>query len=474
MKYIKSRELYESEQEDLGLVNLNEGKKETEANQEISEEELNEFDMPSFWEFFQGGAGWELGKAAVWLGLALSMVVLGGVVATGATLIAKARALYSDYKDKKGAKEAIDFMQSNAKVKELIDFSKELIKHRKKKVDKRRKNSAEDLKALKKEEQKMIKQRQQIGADLVGEMSKAKLSGEAIDWLAWNVPYVKTALRMNRLSETLDYVKTFELYEARNVRVKRKYTDVHPEKSVSKYAPVREAILRHVKENGGVISKEDLNEFIKGMNEDRGTKTTMGWVRRNARYIKETKTGYKLTSLGERVLKATSLNENESLNEGQFSWMTHDGGTQIGSENANRIEVTMFDDKGNKWVEKKYEGYGEFGGKDYYVLLAEMNGVTKENVDDLIKAHKVRTFGNDYVKKARQIGIDLAFGENKSLTVACLKLSDSKKAKIKFPALYKNPGSFKANQHDFYTEADSDPNQSWFTSEYDDDDEYGW
>lgn len=35
----------------------------------------------------------------------------------------------------------------------------------------------------------------------------------------------------------------------------------------------------------------------------------------------------------------------------------------------------MKDDKGNVWVEDNYEGYGEFGGKDYYELLAEMNGL---------------------------------------------------------------------------------------------------
>ena len=48
----------------------------------------------------------------------------------------------------------------------------------------------------------------------------------------------------------------------------------------------------------------------------------------------------------------------ESLvTEGQFSWMTQDTGNQIGSEKENTIAVTMFDDKGNKWLERKYDGY---------------------------------------------------------------------------------------------------------------------
>lgn len=56
----------------------------------------------------------------------------------------------------------------------------------------------------------------------------------------------------------------------------------------------------------------------------------------------------------------------------------------------------MRDDKNNKWVEECYEGYGVFGGKDYYELLAEMNGVT---LDDC---------GGDK-EKLRQKGIDMAF-----------------------------------------------------------------
>ena len=33
------------------------------------------------------------------------------------------------------------------------------------------------------------------------------------------------------------------------------------------------------------------------------------------------------------------------------------------------------DDKGNVWEEPNYEGYGDFGGKNYYDLMAEMNGL---------------------------------------------------------------------------------------------------
>jgi hypothetical protein len=33
----------------------------------------------------------------------------------------------------------------------------------------------------------------------------------------------------------------------------------------------------------------------------------------------------------------------------------------------------MWDNKGRRWKESEYEGYGIFGTKDFYVLLAEMN-----------------------------------------------------------------------------------------------------
>jgi len=127
----------------------------------------------------------------------------------------------------------------------------------------------------------------------------------------------------------------------------------------------------------------------------------------------------------------------KSINEGQFSWMTQDTGNQIGSEKENTITITMFDDKGNKWEEKKYDGYGEFGGKDYYELLAQMNGIENPN---------------------RQDGIDIAFDKKKV------------KGKVLFPALIEDPKHFNFKKHDFTQEAEHDPNQSWYQEEeYDDD-----
>ena len=77
---------------------------------------------------------------------------------------------------------------------------------------------------------------------------------------------------------------------------------------------------------------------------------------------------------------------------GFFSWNTQDTHESIANSASSRptFTVYMFDDKGNKWREDNYAGYGEFGGKDYYELLAEMNGLDSD----------------------RQLGIDLAYKES--------------------------------------------------------------
>ena len=96
-----------------------------------------------------------------------------------------------------------------------------------------------------------------------------------------------------------------------------------------------------------------------------------------------------------------------SLTEGQFSWFTQDTDQQIGSEPENTLPfVYMHDNKGNKWLEKNYEGYGVFGGKDYYELLAEMNGVVERD--------KVELQGEAYTDYMRSKGIEIAFNGNGS------------------------------------------------------------
>jgi len=87
---------------------------------------------------------------------------------------------------------------------------------------------------------------------------------------------------------------------------------------------------------------------------------------------------------------------------GQFSWITQDTFESIRSNggesasSARKRKAFMHDNKGNVWEEKDYEGYGVFGGKDFYQLVAEMN-----NLNGLT--------GN--VDKDRDLGIDLVYSD---------------------------------------------------------------
>jgi hypothetical protein len=87
---------------------------------------------------------------------------------------------------------------------------------------------------------------------------------------------------------------------------------------------------------------------------------------------------------------------------GFFSWKTMDTDTSIPNQYSNRrtFRVQMTDNKGNVWTEDNYDGYGRFGGKDYYELLAEMNGFTSDKT------------GDEYTDEARGEGITLAFSKN--------------------------------------------------------------
>ena len=60
---------------------------------------------------------------------------------------------------------------------------------------------------------------------------------------------------------------------------------------------------------------------------------------------------------------------------GQFSYIAQD--THEAILIGRNPETTLIDDKGNTWTceQDKYEGYGIFGGKDFYELVAEMNGL---------------------------------------------------------------------------------------------------
>ena len=95
---------------------------------------------------------------------------------------------------------------------------------------------------------------------------------------------------------------------------------------------------------------------------------------------------------------------------GFFSWKTSDTGRSIANEYQDAREVFtvfMHDDKGKVWIEESYGGYGVFGGKDYYELLAEMNGFTTDDVEALDRE------GINVYNDFRGIGISLQFHPEK-------------------------------------------------------------
>ena len=123
---------------------------------------------------------------------------------------------------------------------------------------------------------------------------------------------------------------------------------------------------------------------------------------------------------------------------GFFSWMTQDTDKSIANVYSCRrpFSVTMTDDKGNRWTEDNYEGYGDFGGKDYYELLDEMNGGSGD----------------------RSKGINLAFADDHG---------DGKNPNIKHPNLSEDPNWEWRNEI-----PESCPNQGYFYDDNENDEEW--
>ena len=124
---------------------------------------------------------------------------------------------------------------------------------------------------------------------------------------------------------------------------------------------------------------------------------------------------------------------------GLFSWLTQDTNESIPcQDNGSRdlITVIMSDNKGNTWTELTYQGYGVFGDKDFFVLMAEMNGIT-EGTDD----------------EKRDKAIDLYYGENTE--------------GVKYPNLNRHLASKWKNER-----PKDCPDQGYFYQ--DDEDDYYW
>lgn len=134
---------------------------------------------------------------------------------------------------------------------------------------------------------------------------------------------------------------------------------------------------------------------------------------------------------------------------GFFSWRTQDTDRSIANQYSIRkpFTVVMMDDKGNKWFEQDYEGYGVFGGKDYYELLAEMNGMASLET------------GDSYTEDMRTKGIELAFKNS----------PNGNNPEVKFPNLverangwqYDPKGPESCNDQGFFYSDDDSEEDEW-------------
>ena len=97
------------------------------------------------------------------------------------------------------------------------------------------------------------------------------------------------------------------LFEAKIV-AKRKYTEKHPEVTLSSTAPLRNKILEFV-DSRGTVSKKEFNEFLDQIGETTGKKPSKRWLVRNEHLLtKKTKgddVSYSLSKRGKKVLEMT-------------------------------------------------------------------------------------------------------------------------------------------------------------------------
>lgn len=86
---------------------------------------------------------------------------------------------------------------------------------------------------------------------------------------------------------------------------------------------------------------------------------------------------------------------------GQFSWITSDTDRSVLCNGS--VPVKMLSPDGRVFEERGYEGYGVFGDKDYFVLVAELNGLGDNRQDGIDLLFKDNSPGDPMVASERGV-----------------------------------------------------------------------
>jgi len=88
-----------------------------------------------------------------------------------------------------------------------------------------------------------------------------------------------------------------------------------------------------------------------------------------------------------------------------FSWLIQGTNRSVSNYYSTKpvFPVFMIDNKAEIWKEYSFEGYGVFGGKDYYELMTEINGLTsRDEAINLYYNSKKTTLFPNLVKHQKQ------------------------------------------------------------------------
>ena len=112
---------------------------------------------------------------------------------------------------------------------------------------------------------------------------------------------------------------------------------------------------------------------------------------------------------------------------GFFSFITNDSKRSVII--GQKVNIYLIDNKGNVYTEEQYDGYGEFGGKDIFILFAEMNNFTLPSIEDEENEENKKDEENEetedietYIEQLRSYAIGKWYHSN---NLSQLKIGDS-------------------------------------------------